>query len=224
MAISAIIGLSVYNMFWSAMKLDDRMRRVHENYMEVLMADQGLTHDLENAISLDFSVSYPGAVIFDGQKEEFSFLTQTSKGIKRVRYYSGLSDEGTITKSMIGRVVNPSNGITKYSKEAVPIEFLMRQESSLSDWLNETSSDTTTQIVAAGLKKGSFNCQYAPFVKDLHSSGSKAIIYQDSWGDKGLPFAVSCNFVLYDSKAPGAGLLFKRDIFLAPVVSFHNEQ
>ena len=94
LAISAIIGLSIYNMFWSAMKLDDKMRRVHDNYMEVLMADQGLTHDLENAINLDFSTSYPDAVIFDGQKTELSFLTQTSRGIKRVRYYSGLLDKG----------------------------------------------------------------------------------------------------------------------------------
>src|ERR1700683_4046896 len=85
LTIGAIIGLCVYNMFWSAMKLDDKMRRVHDNYMEVLMADQGLTHDLENAINLDLSASYPDSKVFDGQKNGFSFITQTSKGIKRVR-------------------------------------------------------------------------------------------------------------------------------------------
>ena len=37
--------------------------------------------------------AYPDAVIFDGQKEEFSFLTQTPAGIKRVRYYSGLLED-----------------------------------------------------------------------------------------------------------------------------------
>ncbi len=224
LAIGAIIGVSVYNMFWASLKLDDKMRRVHDNYMEVLMADQSLTHDLENAISLDFFGSYPDSLIFDGQKTEFSFLTQTPKGIKRARYYSGLLDQGTVTKIMIGRVVNPSSSITSYSKESLPIEFLLRQESSLADWLNETSNDTSTQMVAAGLKKGSFNCRYAPFDKDLHTSGSKGIIYKDSWDDKGLPLAVSCSFILYDPKKPEAGLLFKRDIFLAPVASYHNEQ
>jgi prepilin-type N-terminal cleavage/methylation domain-containing protein len=223
LVISAIIGVSIYNMFWSAMKLDDKMRRVYDNYIEVLMADQGLTHDLENAINLDFSASYPGAVIFDGKKKEFSFLTQTPKGIKRVRYYSGLSDQEAVTKRMTGRVVNPLNHITTYSKGSLPIEFLMRQESSLADWLNETSNDTSTQIVAAGLKKGSFNCQYAPFEKDLHTGGSKEINYKDSWDDKGLPLGVSCSFILYDPKKPEEGLMFKRDILLAPVVSYHNE-
>jgi prepilin-type N-terminal cleavage/methylation domain-containing protein len=221
LVITAIIGASVYNMFWSAMKLDDKMRRVHDNYMEVLLADQSLTHDLENAISLDLSGSYPDAVVFDGQKEEFSFLTQTPKGVKRVRYYSGLSD-GEVARSMIGRVTNPS--VTTGSKGSLPIEFLMRQESSLADWLNETNADTSIQIVAAGLKKGSFNCQYAPFSKDLHSSGSQGIDYKDSWDDKGLPLAVSCSFILYDPQKPEAGLMFKRDIFLAPVASYHNEQ
>ena len=125
---------------------------------------------------------------------------------------------------MIGRVVNPSSNSDKYSKASLPIEFLLRQESSLADWLNETTNDTSIQIVAAGLKKGTFNCQYAPFAKDLHTSGSKGIDYKDSWDDKGLPLAVSCSFVLYDPKKPQEGHMFKRDIFLAPVPSYYNEQ
>jgi len=223
LAIAAIIGLCVYNMFWSAMKLDDKMRRVHESYLEILMADHGLTHDLENAINLDFSASYQGAKIFDGQSKEFSFLEQTAHGIKRVRYYSGLWSGDNFVKSMIGRVTNPS-GITDYSKEALPIEFLLRQEMSLSDWLNETTNDTHTQVVANGLKKGSFNCQYAPLVKNLHNLGSKEIIYKDTWDDKGLPMSVSCSFILYDPKRTQEGLMFKRDLFLAPVATYHHEQ
>ena len=188
------------------------------------MADQGLTHDLENAISLDLSASYPGSAVFDGQKTEVSFLTQTPKGIKRVRYFSGLPGQWNITKTMIGRVTNPSKRTTEYSYNSLPIEFLLRQESSLADWLNETANDTSIQIVAAGLKKGSFSCRYAPFVKDLHTAGAKGIVYGDTWDEKGLPMSVSCNFTLYDPKQPREGLMFKRDIFLAPVPSYHNEQ
>lgn len=224
LAISAIIGVSIYSVFWSALKLDDRMRSIHENYMELLMADQVLTLDLGNAVSLDFSNSYPDAVIFDGQKTGFAFLTQTPKGIKRVRYYSGLPDQGYLSKTMIGRVINPSTRVTAYSKGSLPIVFLLRQESSLADWLNETTNDTSIQIAVAGLNKGSFNCQYAPFVKNLHTIGSQGIVYKDSWDDKGLPLAVSCSFTLYDPKNHKEGLLFKRDIFLAPVPGYYHEQ
>jgi prepilin-type N-terminal cleavage/methylation domain-containing protein len=220
LAISAIIGVSVYNMFWSAVKLDDKMRRVHDQYMAVLIADQALTHDLENAISLDYSASYPDAVIFDGQKTEFSFLTQTPKGIKHVRYYSGLPGQDPLTKTMIGRVVNESGK----NRGTTPVDFLMRQESSMADWLNETANDTTTQVVAAGLQKGSFNCRYVPLVKNLHTVGSDGIVYTDTWDEKGLPSDVSCSFILYDPQKPEAGLMFKRDIFLAPVPDYYHEQ
>jgi len=224
MVITAIIGLSVYNMFWQSMKLDDKMRHVHEDYTQVLMANQALTHDLENAVKLDLSGSYQDAKIFDGQKQEFSFLTQTPKGIKRVRYYSGLLDRGGLTREMIGRVVNQSGNTSASSMQSLPVEFLLRQESSLADWLHETTNNSSVQIVASGFKKESFNCQYAPFVKDLHTVGSKGIDYKDSWEGKGLPLSVSCQFVLYDPKNPDKGLVFKRDIFLAPVQNYYNEQ
>jgi prepilin-type N-terminal cleavage/methylation domain-containing protein len=223
LAIAAIVGVCIYNMFWSAMKIDDKMRRVHENYLELLIANQGMTHDLENATHLDFSGSYLNAKNFVGEKDSFSFLTQTSKGIKHVRYFSGLLDNASITKTMIGRVVNPSSDEAIFTKENSPVEFLLRQESSLADWLNETTNDTTTQIVAAGLKKETFNCQYAPFEKDIQFNGSSSINFSDTWDEKALPMEVSCSFMLYDFQNPSSNLMFKRDIFLAPMISEANE-
>ena len=212
MSITAIIGVTIYNMFWSAVKMDEKMRHVHDDYMEMLMADQSLSHDLENTINLNLIASYPDAVIFDGQKNELSFLTQTPKGIRRVRYYTGFSDQDGVAKSMIGRVVNSSN-----NKKDLPFEFLLRDEKSMADWLNETVNDASTQIVAVGLKKGSFNCRYALFVQNLHTLGAKGIAYQDTWDEKGLPMFVSCRFVLYDPPNIPQGLMFQRDIFLAPL-------
>jgi len=210
-------------MFWQAMRLDDKMRHVHDNYMELLMANQAITKDLENAIPLDLSKSYPDAVIFEGKKEELSFITQTPKGIKRVRYYVGLPNKDGMGESMIGRVVNSSGSNSNNSKDS-SIEYLLREEASLGDWLNETTTNTMTQVIATGLKKGSFNCQYAPWVKNLNTVGSKDIEYADEWNEKSLPMSVSCNFTLFDSKNPNQGLTFKRDIFLAPVDSYYNEQ
>lgn len=224
LVIMAIIGISVYNMFWTGMKLDDRMRRVHENYLELLMADQAMTRDLENAVSLDFSGSYPDAVVFDGKKAMISFLTQTPAGIRRVSYYSGFLDQGPLTRAMIGRVTNPSHPGRGFSTGSSPVEFLVRQDGSLADWLNQTALDTHSQVIAAGLKKETFNCQYAPFNKDLHAIGAKGIEYADTWEEKGLPLAVSCGFLLYDYLRPQGGIAFRRDFFLAPVPSFHHEQ
>jgi len=224
LAIGAIISLSVYNMFWSSVKLDDRMRRTHDIYMELLLADQALSHDLENAITLDFSANYPDAIVFDGDAQGFSFLTQTPKGIKHVHYYIGQPGDDPLYKAMIGRVVNPLSS-SENNPNNPPVEFLFRQESNMADWLNGTSDQTSTQVVAAGIKKDSFDCRYAPFSKELHKNGETALVYKDSWQDaKSLPMAVSCSFVLYDVNNPQANLMFKRDIFLAPVSGYYNEQ
>ena len=39
-----------------------------------------------------------------------------------------------------------------------------------------------------------------------------------------FPWRLACSFVLYDPKNAQEGLMFKRDIFLAPVASYYNEQ
>jgi prepilin-type N-terminal cleavage/methylation domain-containing protein len=212
LAIMAIIGVSVSNVFWSGLKLDDRLRRSHDNYMEVLMADQSLTRDLENAISFS-SASYPNLTAFDGKNNELSFLTQTSSGIKRVRYYSGLVDFGKITKTIIGQKVSRLSKIT-ISREDLPIEFLLRQEWKLADWANASKGEPITQIVAAGLKKQTFLCSYAAPVADINMKSTKDIVFEKQWEKKDMPFAVSCAFSLYDAKQPQSDITFKRDIFL----------
>ncbi|MBI4310045.1 MAG: hypothetical protein HY591_06920 [Candidatus Omnitrophica bacterium] len=217
LAIAAIIGMSVYNLLWSGMKLDDKLRRMHGNYMEALKADQMLTKDLENAIGLDLSANYPDQKVFDGQKHGLAFLTVTPQGIRRVRYSSGMVDFGKVTKTLIGKKISRLDRMTFLREGALPIEFLLRQETSLADWANEVKTQGRPQVVAAGLRKGTFNCRYAPFTQDMHVTGRKAIVYADHWDKQGLPMAVSCGFSLYDHKNPRADIMFRRDIFLAPL-------
>ncbi len=216
LAIAGIIGLSVYSLFWSGIKLDDKSRRAHENAMEVLIADQGLTKDVENAINLDLSANYPALKVFEGHKNEMAFLIPTATGINRVRYFSGMVDFGKVTKTLVGRKLTHLSPMTS-ADGSLPIEFLLRQETSLVDWANQKNTQGPVQIVAAGLKKGTFNCQYAAFNKDIYTQGPQAVKYEDRWDNKKLPMAVRCGFVVYDPAAPQTGMVFKRDMFLAPL-------
>jgi prepilin-type N-terminal cleavage/methylation domain-containing protein len=195
LAMAAIIIVGVYSMFDSAMTLDHRLQYTHNDTMKILLADEALTHDLENAISLDLSASYPEKLIFEGKPHEFSFLTQTRNGIKHIHYYTG----------------------PRPAQEHSTDECLMRQESSLADWLNETTHNSFTQMVAEGVKKGSFACRYAAVVKD--PSLMQGISDQDSWDAKTLPAAVSCSFALIDSQSQRQGSMFKREVLLAPVTT-----
>ncbi len=215
-AIISVIGLAVSNVFWTSMKLDDKLRLIHENYMEVLIADQAMTRDLENALSLDYSANYSDLKIFSGEKRAVEFLTATNNGIKRVRYYSGLIDFGKATKTIIGKKIRRLSK-ESFNKDSLPIEFLLRQESSLSDWMNQSRDKAKVEIIAAGLKKDSFVCQYAPPSKDIAALGPKAVTYKDQWNQAGMPISVSCRFAMYDPRNPKADINFKRDFFLSPV-------
>jgi type II secretory pathway component PulJ len=221
LGICAIIGASVNNLFFSGIKLDDKLRRAHDNYLELLIADQVLTRDLENAVSLSMNPEYKDLKIFDGQQKELSFLTVTPAGIRRVRYFSGTVDWGNVTKVIIGKKVSRLSN-TSFSKGPLPIEFLLRQESSLAQWANQSDSKPATQIVSAGLKKDTFRCSYVPFTKDLNISGSKGLDYTDNWDGQGLPMSVACTFTLYDRQGPKAERIFKKEFFLAPLWPNHE--
>ena len=224
LAITAIIGVSVFSMFFSGVKLDDKLQHLHENYVGLLLADHVMTHDLENAITLDFSSSYPDALVFEGRKNEFSFLIQTSKGIRHIRYFCGIPDDVAIVRRMTGRVVNPLNKVLDHGQAVLSVDFLMRQESSLVDWLNETTQYSSIQVIAASFKKNSFHCQYSSSDKDLSGNSAQILSYSDTWDKKILPSSVSCSFTLYDPKNVQYGLMFKREIFLSPIIGRAHEQ
>lgn len=214
LAIAGIIGVAVYSLFWMGLKLDKRLRSMHENYTELLIADQSLSGDLENAVWVDLSLSYPDLKTFDGQSKEIEFVTRTPKGLKRVRYYSGLVDWGETTRTIIGgKLGNQSR--TLFSSEEMPVEFLLRQETDFTDWVNNTPGPV--QIVAAGLRKGSFRLRYAPFTKEIKDSGHKALTFSEVWDGLNLPMVVQCSFSLYSSGNPDKDIAFSRDIFLAPL-------
>lgn len=219
--ITAIIGISVVNVFWSGIKLDDRLRWAHDNAMEMLIADQSLAKDLENAVNVNLSSSYPNHPAFKGTEDEISFLTITPRGLRRVTYAGGTVDFGKITKVLIGRSMDRAAGGTFLTEES-PVEFLLRSEQSLADWVNGVPAGPP-QIIASGIKKDSFACAYAPVSKDIAMQGLKALSYKKEWPGPGLPMAVNCRFFVYDPKNPAREYEYQRNIFLAPVDK-HAEQ
>ena len=215
--ITAIIGLVAFQVLWSGMVLDQRLRWVHQHYARALMADELITRDLENAVNVDFSVSYPSLKSFDGKSQSFEFLTATRNGIKRVKYFSGDLNRGSIKKTVIGGHVTRLNTM-KFVNESAAVEYMFRQESSLSQWTKSDSRDATVEIIAPGLKKDSFKCMYAERSAEITFRRKDAIAYLPKWDNQELPMAVSCQWAFYDQRQPHGDVLVKRDFFLSPLV------
>lgn len=222
--VAGIIGTIVYQVFWSGVRLQRQLKQRHDNYIELLLADQVMTRDFANAISIDLSISYPDVQAFDGKKTSVSFWTVGEQGIKRVRYYGGLLNFGKATATIIGGRIDNPRGIRAGGKN-LPIEFLLRQELSVSEFSNDLKPSTTAQIVAAGLTKGTFNCRYGT-IERRESSEEPTIKFRDTWASNELPDLVRCSLNVYDAQNPKRKTNFVRDFYLPPIdrMSVANEE
>lgn len=207
--IAAVIGLTVFSVFWSAITLNNRLVGLHKNSMAMLTADQMLTRDLENAVALDLSISYPGKAVFEGKSDRLSFLTKTPQGIQHVSYFTGTRQQEGFSSAK-----RSTGFLSRQTAATTELELLLRREDSVPDWANETNAKGFTQIVAGSLKKDSFQCAYAAYSQEIKTEGAKAVTYSDHWDGPGLPMMVSCYFHLYDARSPNSQTIFQRDIFL----------
>jgi len=217
--IFSIIALTLYNVFWMGIKIDNRSEGINKNYQEARLAFEVLSQDLENAILYDFSASYPQEISFKGQADQFSFLLPNEDGVEKVRYYLGMPDWEKITRVIIKQHMNHLSHITLTSNEDAPIRFLMRQEVLLSTDLSKGKNTSLGEVIAAGIKKDSLRFQYG-FIKQDASSPNpthKEIIWKDTWEDVTLPLAVRVEMTLFDIDNPEGGEVLQRDIYLAPV-------
>ena len=219
-AIAAIMGVTIYSLFWSGMALNDRLSGVHKNTMAMLLTSQILSTDLENAVNVDLSSSYPGKASFEGKSGELSFLTRRPEGIKRVTYFTDQKARGVVRGERRQTGFMSSQTLAQSARQT---EFLLRQETGLSEWANDREGKKFTQVLAARVKKDSFHCRYAPFSTEVITEGPKAVVYSEQWDSSSLPMAVSCSFDLYDPKRPQAQTVFKRDIFLPQLWVGNNE-
>ncbi len=215
LAITAIIGVALYTIFWTGLKLDDRTRISHDQYVELLIAFDALQQDLQAATNIDLSANYKNLRIFEGKTNEFSFLRSTPTGIVHLRYHAGLVDFGKVTTMLINKRISNKQQITISSVETSPIEFLLRESASMPDWANGLIQDNNAEIIATGLMKETVKFEYAP----LPSAYGMALVYQDSWNQPGLPLAVKCTLTIYNAKRPENPLEFTREILLTPVIS-----
>lgn len=209
--IFAIIGLSAYNVFWMGMKVDHKANGINRSYVELKAALDLVSKDLENAFVYDLSASYPKELFFRGGPDQMAFLSVIKDEIKSVRYYLDLPDWGRVTRTIVGRHV-------KDLKQEIPIQFLMRQEISLPEYLSKKTQVPEGEIIVAAVKKSGLKLAYGILQKNSKDKDQlKKMIWKDSWTQNALPNAVRLEITLYDQANPRTGVIFKREIYLPRV-------
>jgi prepilin-type N-terminal cleavage/methylation domain-containing protein len=221
LTIFAIIGVTLYNMFWMGMKIDDKANSINKSYQEARTAFDVMARDLENTFAYDFSSSYPQEISFKGKPDEMTFLVPTEQGIRSVRFYLGLPDWGRITKVIIAQHVKKSKGV---STDSTPIRFLMRQEINFPEYMSKKKNLPEGEMVTAVIKAEGLKFSYAALKKvpDGQRPRVQDLIWQDHWDEVALPQAVQVEFVLFDAQNPKAEPRLRREIYLNSL-EFNND-
>ncbi|MBF0490283.1 MAG: prepilin-type N-terminal cleavage/methylation domain-containing protein [Candidatus Omnitrophica bacterium] len=218
LTIFSIIALTLYNTFQMGLKVDYRSKEINQGYQEAYDAFALMSKDLENALVYDFSASYPQEVSFDGQGHQMSFLSSTKKGISRVSFYTGIPNWGKVTQVIIAQHTQRLKQGSILSKENTSVEFLIRQEKTLPEYLSKKKDVPEGEVIVGGLKKEGIKWQYGSIKRDSNGR-MKDIEWKDQWHDNALPNVVRIEMILWDSKSPQEDVILKRDIYLPRIES-----
>jgi prepilin-type N-terminal cleavage/methylation domain-containing protein len=210
--IFALVAGSLYGMLYNGIKLDGKSQYIHKTYNEARIAFDAFARELPNAISYDFSASYPEQVAFAGREKELTFILPTDQGIYAVHYYAGRPDMGNVSKTILAGVVKNLRSAGSSSRQEAPVDFLMRQQSPLPDYLSK--KETEAEVISAGLMKAGLSFEYGVHAKDERAPGGPELLWQQNWQKPSLPEAVRVTLTLFDPDHPDDGVELVREIYL----------
>ena len=209
----SIVAVTSYSIFWSGMRIGHQTETSKNLYRQAYWSLELMTKELENAVSYDFSASYPDKQAFVGTKGNISFLIEGEDGLKVVRYYLLAEDEGEVHQTIVHYQAYKENvQVTQYINEEEPEFLLIREEVSFRDYLagHITDHQVNMEILALGVKEEGLIFSYG--VKDDTLSGQYS--WYDQWAEAKLPAGISINIRFKDMDGGDKGRSFGREVFI----------
>jgi hypothetical protein len=207
-----MIIVCIYSTFSSGIQLNVRSEKHNRIYKEANLTLRLLNEELANAVSYDFSNSYPDKRDFSGQPHQIRFLLPTETGLRVVRYYLIEADRDKVHQVVIGDTYqkNVDTQLTptiNFREE----RFLVREESSLVAHLNQSSQDFgEREIISKHIGPEGLRFFYSgqdPVTGD-------AISRKTIWQTKGMPAQVSLEIDYLSTNPKQKGMTLKRSIYI----------
>ncbi len=211
LTVFAVIAVSLYSTFSSALQLQRRAQLLNRTYREANWSLGRIAKDLENMRPYDFTGSYSDKAAFVGKRDRLMLLSATEHGLKVVSYYIALPEDAHIHSVVIGKKMSKNEAVTfRRTQEAEKAAFLVREVSDFADFLSdrvdEESRDIeilSSRILTDGLK---FRYAYEP------SGTDQAIDWREEWTKKYTPAGVQVEMTLLS--LAGTRMPFARDVFI----------
>ncbi|MCA9404960.1 MAG: prepilin-type N-terminal cleavage/methylation domain-containing protein [Candidatus Omnitrophica bacterium] len=171
----ALIGVTAYSVFSSAISLRNRAGGQGDIYKEILWSVEGMSRELENMVFYDFTNSYPGMTAFYGEASEISFLNSTDDGLKVIRYYLSDPDGGSVYEVNVGATHQGNVTVREGSSEERPVSYLIREEIPFIDFVNKRQDSSYVEIISRNVSRGSLRFSFAYKESDEEAYGYKNV-------------------------------------------------
>jgi prepilin-type N-terminal cleavage/methylation domain-containing protein len=213
LAIFSVIAVGLYGVLSGAIKIDGRVKRIHQHAGDVRTAFDIVSTDLENALAYPFVKGSSDRLAFEGGKDSVSFFLPTDGGIVQVDYYAGDIDFGTRKDTKVRRVKNIRESF-EYEKGEKPRQFLVRRSMPLVSLLSGSGSGVSAQALCGGLSADGLRLRYGLWEKD--AAGIAQLKIEDKWKDNRLPDVIYVE-LQFEGSVPGRVERVRREIY--PVVT-----
>ncbi len=211
--IFAVIAAALYSTFASGLKVQQRANNEGLLYHQAKLNLDMIARELESAVSIDLSRSYPVFKSFEANGQGFSFLTIDQDQIKRVRYYLQSPQEIFVHKVFLGRrsqkniaVTNISSG-TSFSQAT-----LVRSEQLLSDFLSGGDGhNERPEIILEHIDAATFQvlCAYLTTVQ-----GAAELEWKQGWDKDYLPAGIRMVMTLLPTGRNRRSVAIVKDIYI----------
>jgi prepilin-type N-terminal cleavage/methylation domain-containing protein len=210
LAIFGIVAAGLYGVVFGALRLEKKVREVHQRCREIRLAFGALSRDLENALPYPFDKQLSDRLAFEGHPHRMEFFIPTDEGIWLVEYSEGTVDFGRIKRTVVRRVKNIREIFGREESRA-PIQYLLRREQRLTDLLAGHNDKDDVQAVASGLQQEGLRFHYGKY---NGTTGQRQVTFQDDWKDNRLPDVIRVECFFHDPSDPENPVRMSRDIFL----------
>ena len=213
LVIFAVIAVGLYGILSGAIKLENRVKLVHQRAGDLRIAFDVVSKDLENALAYPFVKGSSDRLAFEGRSDRVSFFLPTDKGIVQVDYYAGDIDFTARAETKVRRVKSVRESF-EYEKGEKPRQYLVRRSIPLASVLSGSITGVSTQALSGGLTVDGLHLQYGRFEKE--QSGKPQLKINDQWKDNRLPDVIYVELI-FEGPAPGQVERIDRQIY--PVVT-----
>jgi len=211
LTIFALISATAYSVFSGGIKLSNRADKHNLVYREANMAFDLMALDIKNAVNYNFTNSDPEKSPFVGEEHFISFLHATEDGLKVISYHLITPQFDSIYRTIIEGAYRRNIDIVTGSISTDRVNYLIREEQMLIDYLNEGIDDKKDiEVIATKVRARGLRFRFGYMIDEE----AQAVEYREQWDNPFVPSSIKIEMDFVNEREKNLSFTLARDIYI----------